>query len=250
MANEARCSLILGLLVGLPRDTAIPIAATVHDRESVVAVAMAMPKRALLLSHGPTAAADELVTALRDREALVPSVVGPTAMAQHFAQRWDPTHAKLRLRMRVHQLEAINPVPPPPGRMREATIDDTAWLAPWAESFATQSGSGDARPGAQIVGPLLESRQLHVWEDGEATSMVGWSRGTPHTASITIVYTPPAHRGRGYATALVAELAASLLTRGKRWCVLYTNLANPEVAAIYARIGFNPVEDHASWIFP
>ena len=48
----------------------------------------------------------------------------------------------------------------------------------------------------------------------------------------------PTLRGRGYATALVAELSQSLLDSGRRFCFLYTDLANPTSNAIYERIGY------------
>ena len=57
------------------------------------------------------------------------------------------------------------------------------------------------------------------------------------------MYTPPELRGRGYATALTAELSQRLLDGrlfegGRRFCFLYTDLANPTSNAIYERIGY------------
>jgi predicted GNAT family acetyltransferase len=59
------------------------------------------------------------------------------------------------------------------------------------------------------------------------------------------VYTPPEHRRRGYATALVAELSRFLLERGHRACFLYTDLANPTSNAIHERIGYQRIADAA-----
>ncbi len=53
----------------------------------------------------------------------------------------------------------------------------------------------------------------------------------------------PSRRGRGYATALVAELSRELLARGKRRLFLTTDVANPTSNAIYARIGFRAEND-------
>ena len=57
------------------------------------------------------------------------------------------------------------------------------------------------------------------------------------------VYTPPDERGHGYATALVADLSRELLARGRRWCFLYADLANPSANRIYRAIGYRPVAD-------
>ena len=61
--------------------------------------------------------------------------------------------------------------------------------------------------------------------------------------SISCVYTPPGERRRGYATAVVAELAALLLSEGREFCALYTDLANPTSNKICREIGFVPRAD-------
>ena len=66
---------------------------------------------------------------------------------------------------------------------------------------------------------------------------------TPNGTRIGCVYTPPALRGRGYASALVAELSQRLLDAGRRYCFLYTDLANPTPNVMYHRIGYRPVCD-------
>jgi predicted GNAT family acetyltransferase len=57
------------------------------------------------------------------------------------------------------------------------------------------------------------------------------------------VYTPPEHRGHGYGSAVTAAASQIALDRGKRFCFLYTDLANPTSNAIYTRIGYRPVCD-------
>ena len=63
------------------------------------------------------------------------------------------------------------------------------------------------------------------------------------------MYTPPELRGRGYATALVAQLSSQLLAEGRRFCFLYTDLANPTSNAIYERIGYVRVCESAEIAF-
>jgi hypothetical protein len=78
-----------------------------------------------------------------------------------------------------------------------------------------------------------------LWEDGgEIVSVSGWGGPTPNGIRIGPVYTPPELRGRGYATALVAELSQALLDGGRSFCFLFTDLANPTSNAIYERIGY------------
>jgi uncharacterized protein len=63
------------------------------------------------------------------------------------------------------------------------------------------------------------------------------------------VYTPPELRGRGYATSLAAEVSRRRLAAGRRFCFLYTDLANPTSNAIYERIGYRRVCESAEILF-
>ena len=61
-----------------------------------------------------------------------------------------------------------------------------------------------------------ERAGLMLWEDGDVVSVAGFGGETPNGIRIGPVYTPPELRGRGYATALVAELSSKLLAEGRR----------------------------------
>jgi hypothetical protein len=57
------------------------------------------------------------------------------------------------------------------------------------------------------------------------------------------VYTPPEHRGRGYASTLTASVSQRMVDEGRRFCFLYTDLANHTANKIYRAIGYVPVAD-------
>jgi predicted GNAT family acetyltransferase len=91
-------------------------------------------------------------------------------------------------------------------------------------------------------------REVWLWEDGPEDGrapvcMVGAGSPTRNGVRIGAVYTPPERRGRGYASALVAHVSASLLAAGRRFCTLYTDLDNPTSNRLYRRIGYRPVAD-------
>ena len=56
-------------------------------------------------------------------------------------------------------------------------------------------------------------------------------------------------RGHGYATSLTAAASADQLARGRRFCFLFTDLANPTSNAIYRSIGYEPVCDMDQYRF-
>lgn len=66
--------------------------------------------------------------------------------------------------------------------------------------------------------------------DGRPVSMAGYGGPTPNGIRVFAAYTPPAWRGRGYATACVAALTRRLLDGGRRrFCFLFTDRTNPHL---------------------
>jgi len=73
--------------------------------------------------------------------------------------------------------------------------------------------------------------------------MTGVAAVTPEGSRVGPVYTPSPLRGRGYASALVAAASQAQLGAGRRFCFLFTDLANPTSNEIYQAIGYEPVCD-------
>src|SRR5205823_5853428 len=83
-------------------------------------------------------------------------------------------------------------------------------------------GGPDARAVARRVDARLDSPLggLYLWEDGRPVSMAGCGGPTPNGVRVAPVYTPPQHRGRGYASACVAALSQLLPDSGRPLCLL------------------------------
>jgi predicted GNAT family acetyltransferase len=178
-------------------------------------------------------------------------VVGALPAAEGFAQRWHELTGRtrrLRVRLRQHALVAVNEVPAASGAPRTATEADTDWLIERQYAFLAEVGLPDP-PGR--VREILPRRVLRgefwIWDDGGAVAYAGYNDAAPDFARVAPVYTLPECRGRGYATALVAQMSIALLARGKRRLFLTTDIANPTSNAIYARIGFRAEND--DWHF-
>ena len=84
---------------------------------------------------------------------------------------------------------------------------------------------------------------------GEPVSLAGWRSETPNGVRIGPVYTPPEHRRRDYGSAVTATVSAERLAAGRRFCFLYTDLANPTSNKIYMDIGYEPICDSANYAF-
>jgi predicted GNAT family acetyltransferase len=95
----------------------------------------------------------------------------------------------------------------------------------------------------------LRTGRLWFWvtEAGERVHLTGVSPPSFGVARVGPVYTPPAQRGRGWASNAVAEISRQLQAEGARVC-LFTDQANPTSNKIYAALGYQPVADMANLI--
>ena len=120
-------------------------------------------------------------------------------------------------------------------------------MTEWMIGFDREAMGGEAgrRDMTAMVDELINAsnRIGYIWEDGEPVSMCQATGATPHGIRIGAVYTPPELRRRGYASALVAAVSQAELDRGRRWCFLFTDLANPTSNRIYQAIGYRPIRD-------
>jgi predicted GNAT family acetyltransferase len=176
-------------------------------------------------------------------------VLGPEPTIEAFAAELAllrGTKPQRRMRQRIHELREVVPqLRQPTGRIRPATRGDEELLISWVSGFLEDTRErGD--PAAQVA-ERVGAEQLYLWDDDGPRAMAAWGGKTPNGVRVNLVYTPPALRGRGYATALVAALSRRLLDQGNSHCMLYTDLANPTSNAIYRRIGYLPVTDAAMY---
>src|SRR5207249_2972148 len=93
-------------------------------------------------------------------------------------------------------------------------------------------------------------RTAWLWAVGDRIVSLACVGGlTPHGTRVGPVYTPPADRGRGYASNLVARASQLQLDSGREFVFLFTDLANPTANKIYQAIGYEPVIDIDEYSF-
>jgi predicted GNAT family acetyltransferase len=253
--QEAANCLMLGIcgqLVRHPeRFEAQPALKTVTDEDGLVLAAMMTPPHKLVLAYhqgdlgsGTQALAEDLI----GESWLVPGVFAPSHVAQMFAKNWgELTGIDLHLerRQRVYELREVQLSVSPPGRLRPADEADLplvqAW---WLLFYEGVFGSVDRAQAEQAARLRLSQRDVFLWEDERPVSMAMKTRPTRHGISITLVYTPPSWRGRGYGTACVAGLSRLLLEAGWHFCSLFADVANPVSNHVYRKIGFRPVIEY------
>ena len=260
LADEARHNLILGIAGTLVRQpSTYPEFALwlVENRGSVALAALQTPPYNLTLSR--PLRSDALVAlcdALEDEGRALPGVTAARPEVDDFVREWTRRGAftpRARTRQRVYRLEHPPPAPAVPGRPQIATAAELRLLVEWLDAFAAEALPADApnRASEALVAARLDddSGGFTLWEDGEPVSLAGWGNPTPNGVRIGPVYTPPEHRRRGYGSAVTAAVSAERLASGRRFCFLYTDLANPTSNRIYSEIGYEPVCDSVDYAF-
>ena len=225
-----------------------PGMAWVEDDQWLTAVGLMTPPYCLILYCEPVQKISSLKLLLDffDQTHL-PGVIGKTHVVETFAGLWRDRQGSainIHRKGRVYKLTAVLPTPFTSGFMRLAEAVDLEQMIEWSQAFDKEALNGEE--GEAVAGRTrlrIQNKELFVWEDNLVTAMAVKHRPTQHGVSISYVYTPPALRGRGYASALVSTLSQYSLTAGHSFCTLMTDLANPASNHIYQKMGYKPVCD-------
>jgi uncharacterized protein len=259
LADEARHNLLLGI-AGTLRESPEHYPEfglwVAEQGADVVGAALRTPPHGLVLARpGRTGAVEALAGAIDDE---LPGVVAAQPEVDAFAAAWTArtgTRSHVRFRQGIYRLEQVLPPAGVAGSMRAATVADRELVLAWWDAFAVEAmhaEESDPAGYARTVDHRLAAADAGValWEDeGEVVSLAGVGGRTPNGVRIGPVYTPPDRRGRGYASTLVAEVSAVQLAAGRRFCFLYTNLANATANKIYEQIGYERVCESAEIVF-
>ena len=251
LSDEARHNLIFGV-AGTLRDHPGHYPEQrlwlVVDGATVVAAAIRTPPHNLILACPRNEEASTALAQAIHEE--LPGVVGAVPEVETFASAWAAAHgvrSEVHVAQGIYALEELIPPPPVSGTARPASADDGPLLRGWLRDFAREAlgqEEDEERLERVLVARLEHSDAGFVlWEDGEPVSLAGYGGTTPTGTRIGPVYTPPDKRGRGYGSAVTAAVSEERLAAGRRFCFLYTDLANPTSNKIYVALGYRRVCD-------
>ena len=253
LVHEAENALMLGiarrLCGGYAYGPEPAFLSCVEEDGAVVAVATRTPPHNLLVreERGSEGAFELVADHLKAMASPLPGVHGMRASAERFAKIWSDLagiDAAISMKQRLYRLTEVTPPIAPQGSLRPAIREERKQLTAWVAAFVNEAVGGAPHPNPdEVVDRLTSTGDLVVWDDEGPRSMAGVGRPTETGISINLVYTPPEHRGKGYASACVAALSQRQLDRGRRFCTLFTDLANPTSNALYQRIGYRPIAD-------
>jgi predicted GNAT family acetyltransferase len=222
----------------------------VEEDGSVVGCAMRTAPWRLAVPDLAPAAAYALGVEVAVHDPDVPGVNGPrdAVEAVYAGMRVDPGDVRVSHHIHLLVLDEHRPPVDVAGAARRVDESDGDLVLDWwlrFEEDAKLSHPEDDHGWRERV--LLRVRQggVLLWEvHGEPVSLaghaplVGDSSGT--VGRIGPVYTPPAHRRRGYGSAVTSAMV-DLLRPQTTTVMLFTDAANPTSNAIYEALGFRRV---------
>lgn len=254
MENEAGNSILLSYAERQVRGVDMAMSTRFYSVMSdgeLLLPAMFTPEVVPLLAEGPDEAAQLLARFFYPQSPNPTGVNGPKETALAFADEWEHlTHCDLEIQTnsRIYTCESVTNTELPSGNHRIATHDDFVLVKKWRSAFRDEVHAIVLADDELIRSQLGEGR-VHLWEVGEPVSLALNGGETGNGGMVGAVYTPPEHRNNGYGTAVTSAVTRHILTSGKSYAVLYTDLDNPISNSIYQQIGYRPVMDTTLWRF-
>jgi len=176
----------------------------------------------------------------------VKEVVGPEKEIEIFVNLFNSLEGESKLvlfrKEMLHKLEKVNPsfLQSEDGEcMVEVTSDQVELAEKWLEGFEMDISGHLSGRAKDTVKWWLANRSMYFWNvHGVPKSMGVLNRETKYSMSVSAVYTPKEYRRKGYASRIVASLSQEVLNRGKKYCTLFTDLANQTSNHIYSQVGY------------
>jgi ribosomal protein S18 acetylase RimI-like enzyme len=209
-------------------------------------VAVQQPADApLALAPMPAELAVTIAGAVDADGVVLPGVYGPAGTASRFAGVWAERRKVAVMPTSADRLYEVRDLRFPAGvqgALRRAAGADRELLLSWLPGFEAGAGWAGSDPAAVFVTRRLAAGEVWIWDDDGPVSMAARTDAVTGVSRIQAVNTPPELRGRGYASAGVAALSASVLAQGLR-CVLNVSLNNVAANSVYQRLGYQAVSE-------
>jgi hypothetical protein len=247
--REAENNLILGIggILGTPSSPYENYFLASFGAPKVEGAFMMTPPHKLIISYPASEASmSAVIDYLRATKRALPGINGQSEIADHFAKLWATRTGEIAEVSSVnfcYRLSTVQEIPTSQGRVRTAASTDIELMVDWSKKFDIDAYTYRREEALirQVIQNGIDEGNFYIWEDDEPVSMARASGTTPAGVRISAVYTPSQHRGRGYASSLVAAVSQIKLNEGKSFCFLFTDAANATSNSIYQRIGYEQV---------
>lgn len=257
--REAEYSLMLGLCeLKKINNQAIDenVYVSVYDSDHLIG-ALLVNERSLVITEFTDSILKKIAESLFATNIKIPAVVGPASTSEKFADIWGQLTQqsyKLAMGQKIYQLDKVISPKNTNGKLVAATDEYTEIISQWLYQFNIESlphEPATIQKALNLAQTKIKKGEIYLWLDiqNKPVSMNLVTRPTQNGISIGGVYTPVELRKNGYASATVAQTSQLMLSSGKKFCVLYTDVENPTSNKIYQNIGYKEIATSQHFIF-
>lgn len=252
--REIENNLILGVWGGLLGRAEIgAVMLAVEDDGRIRLAALMTPPYRLIVSKGDREAIRCLIDGIGRDGIELPGVVGVVDMSEAFAGEWHAMTGQTiapATEMTLYALEKVVMPAPVTGEFRQADESDFDRVAEWVGDFGKELSLPEHSRRQEVAEEKMTRRAVYFWDvDGAPVSMASFSAATGKGVRVNLVYTPPAARRKGYASACVAHMSRHLLESGRKWCAIFADVSNPTSNSIYRRMGYEEAATYREYDF-
>ncbi len=229
----------------------------VYRQECILTVTCRIQPYNLLISHThDIKSIPTIVEHYIDTKIDIPGIYGPLQETTSFVERWKELTGQIFQcgdEYLQYSLSSLRTIPEYVGDISIATVEHETMLSNWTvhsirEIIPTTTEKFE-RGCVESFKNLLEKNRVFILKmDGTIVSMAAVSGRTKNMQAINDVYTPPEHRGFGYATELCTFLSDFILNDCKDTPILWVKSTNEAAIHVYEKIGFKQVAKMALYL--
>jgi hypothetical protein len=207
----------------------------------------------LVLSEMDRSLVIPIVSSLLSAGVLPERIFAPPSLAEiataHLAQLTGRTYM-----LKEHWVSLVSSklVPPPPselGHLRLATLADEHLVGDLGRAYGLE------RPSIVDVSEYfllkLRTQDLYLWvcdRTGSITTAIATSGATDTVIRIAAVFTPKAHRCKGYAGAALSTLTNAMLDAHYKSVTLTVQNSDPNLIHMYKSLGYTHSHDSLEFV--
>ena len=224
------------------------------ENEKILGAALQTPPHPMVLTDMANSAICLLVEYLRQHQIEIYGARGPMQPARLFTALWkqmDKAELSPRVELKLYSLQEVKHKVRGEGRLVQATEEHFEQVHAWIKAFSKEVSLPAGGPSKERIAFRVQQGEYFFWQVGDALTCVLAKNATPNhgVSHIGPVYTPPEHRGHGYATDASAVLSQVILDEGASYSSLFADLHNRSTNKIYQMIGYEEISIHNVYYF-
>lgn len=252
LAHEVVYQLIMGNVLA-NRDTAAAPecffgSVTDDDGRLLLIFCHVAPWRLLIhaMDKESTAEASALLAKyISEKNISIPGILASDAICQAFVSAESAHSYRRGISMDIMELRRLNNIALAPGRMRPAVEADLPLIVKWHQAFQLEATGHEVDYETSYEKNRNRINSFYLYEDpsGKVCAMAAITRVLTLGCCVSLVYTDPSERGKGYCAALMHLLAKQQLAQGAQYLGLFVDRANPISNHTYKKVGYEIIED-------